>query len=544
MKKRTIKSQTRLFIIFLLLGGIVHFSEGSGYQIIDTLLFSVLYAMYSGLILFWIKSVYNRLLPSRTRRFMIAESVYMFLLLTMRTIKYRISGDPAIERMCWYIYYIPFIMMPTLFLVCSLSITEYKQSDTHTLKKTLTHPLVLVGSFLAILVLTNDIHHLAFIPKYGYENFNGKSGTYEYGVLIYVVYTWIITVMVISILFLIKINRILGSWKKGLLVLIPFALYPILAGLNYYLEEKIGTCFYNIPDLWIFCMLAVFEVCIRNGLIPVNEDYSGFFENMNIPAIITDKKFKSVYKTSIEFNATEEQLKKALTGTEYLDEDHSLHGMHIPGGYAFWVEDESELNQMNQQLEEANETIGLENKLIQYETEQKEERSRIDARNKIYRRAADSVYDQQKEIKEILDKLQPGTPEFRNNVARISILNAFVKRKSNFVLTYGKDESISIHELYLAIEEMIRFMGFFGVLGSVEKFGNGSFKYEDALELYNTFEMMVELILLDISKLLIVITDEGLRVTIDYEKDLDIPDSKLNISCEREGNLLFITATV
>ena len=114
--------------------------------------------------------------------------------------------------------------------------------------------------------------------------------------------------------------------------------------------------------------------------------------------------------------------------------------------------------------------------------------------------------------------MNPGDENFRRDVAYVSIYNAYVKRKSNFVLTYSEEERISSREVYLAMDEMIRFTGYLGVLGSVENMSKGSLSYKSTLSLYELFLNLGELVL-----------------------NIEIEHDDWNISTDREGKSLYVT---
>ena len=299
---------------------------------------------------------------------------------------------------------------------------------------------------------------------------------------------------------------------------------------------------YQDPEVYVFALIVILEICLRNRIISYNEDYPGIFSKMSIPAVITSSDFNSIYKTENPSEISQRGDAVGPDSCQYLsDEDTKLFGMKIRGGNVFWTEDQSEINKMNSSLEEANETLDLENKLIKYENDQKEERARIDARNQVYRKAATSVYKEQKIIERLLSNMNPGDENFRRDVAYVSIYNAYVKRKSNFVLTYSEEERISSRELYLAMDEMIRFTGYLGVLGSVENMSKGSLSYKSTLSLYELFLNLGELVLNDITKLLVVITEDGIRMIMDYPDDIEIEHDDWNISTDREGKSLYVT---
>ena len=142
--------------------------------------------------------------------------------------------------------------------------------------------------------------------------------------------------------------------------------------------------FYNSPELRIFGMLAIFEVCIRSRLILYNENYFGFFAGLNQPVLITDRSIRHVFQTALPIEASEEALRSSVEAPVYLNEDTKLCGMELGAGYAFWTEDETQLHKENRRLEAANEFLSQENELIEVENKLKEKKSRLDAESAIY----------------------------------------------------------------------------------------------------------------------------------------------------------------
>ena len=444
----------------------------------------------------------------------------MLIYMILRTVKYRIVGSAIAMRLCWYSYYIPIVMIPSFFLISAISFGSNSVPEDLSSPKLAgrVNMFSVIASFSVLLslgVVTNDIHNLAFIPKVPLEEFSGENGTYSHGPLFYGVYIWVVVAVTIGVAYLIHVGDFLESIGRETL--------------------------YKMPELYVFALIAVLEICLRNRLITYNEDYRGIFSQLNIPVLITSSDYKSIYKTENPIDISQKEMEWALQLPVFIDEDTKLCGMKVRGGNVFWTEDQSEINKMNSSLEEANETLDLENKLIKYENDQKEERARIDARNQVYRKAATSVYKEQKIIERLLSNMNPGDENFRRDVAYVSIYNAYVKRKSNFVLTYSEEERISSRELYLAMDEMIRFTGYLGVLGSVENMSKGSLSYKSTLSLYELFLNLGELVINDITKLLVVITEDGIRMIMDYPDDTQIEHDDWNISTDREGKSLYVT---
>ena len=113
-----------MFMGVLFLGGICHILDSivadQDNYIISTWLFCIDLMIYSGLILHFVQSVRRRLLPSPARTYIIASGILMVFFLLVRTLSHRIvQWSPLIKRHCWYLYYVPIILVPTLFLMSS-----------------------------------------------------------------------------------------------------------------------------------------------------------------------------------------------------------------------------------------------------------------------------------------------------------------------------------------------------------------------------------------------------------------------------------------
>ena len=108
---------TWLFIGFLLLGGMLHSLELENARFLSTVIHCIEYLIYAGLILSWIQSINRRLLPTQAKIYLLAAACLMLLFLAAQATKYRISLAPGLTRYCWYVYYVPILLIPTLFLM-------------------------------------------------------------------------------------------------------------------------------------------------------------------------------------------------------------------------------------------------------------------------------------------------------------------------------------------------------------------------------------------------------------------------------------------
>ena len=177
MNDRRTQRSTRLFIAFLLLGGLLHFFDRDDYALVpDTLIYCLSLTIYAGLIFLWIQKVRDRLIRSRSRSYTLAAAGMMLLYLTVRTLKYRIYVSPLITRLFWYLYYVPQIMIPTLFLMTAVRFYSDRSRSGEL-------ALLVPAALLTGAVLTNDMHFLAFVPRIEAALLTGVTGTYSYGIL-------------------------------------------------------------------------------------------------------------------------------------------------------------------------------------------------------------------------------------------------------------------------------------------------------------------------------------------------------------------------
>ena len=190
----------------------------------------------------------------------------------------------------------------------------------------------------------------------------------------------------------------------------------LLYNLNVF--AHLGIRVFNMPEINTFCLLGVFEICIRNRLFPYNENYTGFFSRLSVPVLITDRKFDPAYHTAVPVTADKAFLEASLAGPVYPREDLRLSGMPIQAGAgcAFWEEDEQALHRQRRRLASANELLGAENELIEAGNRMKEQKARLDAQNLVYDRIAEALYPKQKQIEALLSDVKPETEEFRKRL--------------------------------------------------------------------------------------------------------------------------------
>lgn len=555
---------TLLFAAFLLLGGALHVAEDYCHNVpspdysVVTFLFCLVFMIYSALLVYWIRSVYVRLLPSRSRSYLIIMAILMILYLCLRAVKYRIASEAFMVRLTWYAYYVPMLMIPTLFLMVCVRIGRGERSvkpGGDDRKERSVKPderlWVIPAVILTALILTNDLHHLVFMPKNDALVFLGKAGTYVYRIPFYLAYGWMILMLLIGIGLLVRTCG-KGKDKKKLLYLVGIgALWFFLIELHSLKARVEFIPPYETPEIHVFCMLAVFEFCIRERLIPHNENYAGFFAKLPMPVVITDRKFQVVYQSANGIEADGKTLREALTAPLYPVQDQKLSGKKIRGGYAFWIVDESEVRRANDALLEANEILESENTLIDYENKQKEQNAYYQSRHHIYHEIAEKMYPCQKRIEEALGEMHPSEADFRDRIAFISVLNAYVKRKTNLLLLASEEEGICLKELFLAISESGRYLSYVGIKTSVDESGFREEKTAEAgkaafgalsiIALYDCFEFLAEQMIGSATLLMVSLSGAELKLATDVRTTIHAFGTELPVTIKESEGITYLT---
>ena len=530
MKKTRIA--TALYVLGILLAGFANAAAKliiKGYvadeslspitPIFSTMLFCLNLTLYLFLIVFWMQSVRLRLLPGRERTYLAAAAMCAAAMLLLRTVKYRlITGeDYGMLRAVWYLYYVPLILLPTLFLMTCIRIegrNRHRRFDERL--------LLIPAAVLIALFLTNDLHHLAFRPT-GLSEMTGANGSYLNHILLFVYYGYFGAAIVAGIILLMCANRGYHSVRR---VLLPLLFLPVIGGLvlvDLSMNWVRLPSLFTVPEIVSFGMIGVFESGVRNRLIPYNENYAGFFAQMRFPAVITQADFSIAYRSAEAIDAAPDQLREALRAPLYLDEDTKLTGEPITAGYAFYTEDESELHRMKDRLAEANDLLASENDLIQAENDLKLRQAAVNSRNIVYSQIDDKMLPYHRRALEMLDAMRPGTPEFPARAARLNLLNAYIKRGSNLLLSNDGEGEIPLCELGIAFEEIVRYLRDCGVHAVITVQEDGAVGCDGALMLLTAFYEIADRLADVVGVMQISVNDTRLRLIADCQAPPAMP---------------------
>lgn len=182
------------FICILLILGAGILRIVTSYHTTDFGINGIILVLFSAAILIWTIQFRRRLLSMSIRRHLTAASCFMMLWMVLRTVKYEFfENNYLILRHLWYLYYIPMIFVPLHMFLAVRSIGTSKDSKPDRRWNL----LYLVAALLVVLVLTNDIHQLAF-------HFFGRKAlwsdkNYVHGPVYYAIVLWMAVLLISTI---------------------------------------------------------------------------------------------------------------------------------------------------------------------------------------------------------------------------------------------------------------------------------------------------------------------------------------------------------
>lgn len=469
---------------------------------------------------------------------MLASSVFMIVYMLQRVFRYRaVISSLFVYRSMAYVYYIPLVMIPSLLLATAVNLGLGNKRIGRRVEK-----IIIVSSgVVSAIALTNDLHHLVYVPKVALSEFNMDNNSYSWGIGFYIIYAWLIFALVSGALILFSIVGKNGK-KPIILLAVTVVTWIALCAIHALVFERYSISRpYFKPEIDCFSMILIFECCIRSRLIPHNENYKGFFEKLKLPILITDNDLNAVHTSNKSLNVSVEDFEKAKAEPCYPEKDIRLSSMKIRAGYAFWTENEHELQEQRKRLKEANELLSEENDLIAVENKLKEQKAHIEAQNQVYERITAAIYPKQKSVESILKNVDPDTDAFAEALGKVCVFNAYSKRKSNLLLLSEDNLPKSNRELFLALAETCRYLKCCGIDAAAVGEEYSSLPLKAVNKLYDTFEAVIETYLGSAARMTVSILPNGVRIAMETSKEQKLPETVLPVKSKESDGLLFLT---
>lgn len=497
------------------------------------------------LIFIWANSIKNRIIQKETRRLIITIAVLMFMWLFVRYVKYYFfKSYETTSRYLWYLYYIPQCLASPLILLAAINIT---QKTNYIINKFLY--LILVPAFiLIILILTNDLHQMAFIFKDNFENFDSE---YRHGVLYYITMGWILLVMLIAIITLFLKCSISACKRKIWFPVMVFSICIILSFLCY----SISARSYKVPELFCFSFILIFESCIWIGLIPSNKNYEKYFAISSISSIITDENLNLVFNTKKLIKIDKIFYERVQKEEDiFLDKNTRLSCKKISGGNVFYTENLSAINELLVKLSNVNEQLTEEVELITYENELKERKTKIEQKNLLYNKIFNLVSSSLGDVNELVESIDETSKDYEKKMRLACVYLSYIKRRSNLEMIANQSEIIDINEIVLSVKESLGYLIDYGIVATYVGNVRGKCDAKIGILLYEFFELCIKNSMPTLSSLIVNFSSKKEKISIrmimedakDSIKDFLNEEIRIfngKITITKEDNCLYQTLT-
>lgn len=457
-------------------------------------LFAFLRAMiYLALFIVWGLSIRYRIRQNQARRYLLAVDLLMLFWITVRTIKFIVVTGAVMTRYLWYLYYIPMLLIPTIGLMLAWSLNrpeDYKLPPWIALPWTAA--VILIG-----LVLTNDLHGLVFAFPREQTFYEWSDAAYTYSGGYFVILAWEVICATASLVIMALKCRIPGSRKYFWLPPLPLLLSFVYTGLYYAGVPWLRVAFGDLTVTQCLLIAAAFEACIGCGLIQSNTHYGELFAAaVDCNAMITDKNFNLFCCARDAAKLPPETLRKAADRPLDLEKGRSLHTMPIRGGYAAWVEDNSRLLRLRQELADTKEELQERNEILRRQYEQEKARREIEEQNRLYDLLQSVTQKQIDQIAFLTQKYRAGgygdKDEQRKLLAQTAVLCTYIKRRKHMALLAFRKYDIPAAELRLAMEESLRSLKLLGADSALYIRTENMLPTETATGIYTFFEDVIE----------------------------------------------------
>jgi len=524
-----------LFVIGLVLEELHYYASD---VIVRSALRMVPHIIHLPLLVVWCVTLKRRIINKQIRKYLMSVAILMIFWLAIRTFKWHFldDGDP-LGRYIWYCYYIPMILIPLLGVFITMCIGKPENFRLNSRLKLLYIPAII----LIVFILTNDFHNLTFSFPGDITEYNSN---YKHEIVFFIACAWFVMLGFYFATMLILKSRVPGKRTFQKLPLVMMVVAVVL-----WLAYVLNILRFDLTAMDCLIIVLLLESAIQSGLIASNTAYNELFEISTLAAQIIDKNYEICYSSSEANDFMEETMRSTEKKTVIIG-GYSLHSKAVKGGRVLWQNDIKQIRALMNELSEKQEQLNENNELLKAEIEIKEQKARLEEKNRLYDRIAIEVSEQLTKADELLSHVEKSDEDVESVLSQICIISAYIKRRSNLLLINEDNNYISAKELEYCLRESLDNMRLMGIITSLDSSCKGKIKIEHIVEIYDVFEKIIEFLLLDINAILVHLTYKNgnlkLRLQIgcdNTERINDMPELMVfydEIKCEVQENDIIV----
>lgn len=488
--------------------------------------------LYLLLFTLWGFSLDRRIIQRQALHCLRLTAALMLLWLILRMLKYSFVTGLAAGRYIWYLYYLPMLLLPLLWVYIALSMGK---SEDYRLSRG-TGMLSIIPAALFLLVITNDLHQQVFAFKSGVPGLP-VSGTYSYRPLFFICLGWMVVCMAFSLVCLFRKSRIPSGEGKRIT---PFVLgcAMLLYGILYLSGIPAVRWWFGDMNV-MFCLLyaAIYESCIRCRMIPSNTGYVELFEASTLAACIADRSGRIVLRS----RAAGEDMTCPQEGQRIVRPDGMrISSAPISGGYAVWQDNVRQLAELRTRLNANKEEMERNKKKLKDAYLVQKSLHELTEKNRIYNELEAKHSRQTAQMRQMLAQCERSGPaERRSLLKKVLLLGTYIKRSANLYFLSSEYQWLPQQELRLTVDEAVRALTACGTECGVIYRTTEPMRASEVVRLFDLLEIVAETTVDDLHSLFISVSDSAMDLSVECAADLSAIAS-LEVTVRQEDGLWLI----
>ena len=489
-------------------------------------------ALYLLLFTLWGFSLDRRIIQRQALHCLRLTAALMLLWLILRTLKYSVVTDLTAGRYIWYLYYLPMLFLPMLWVYIALSMGK---SEDYRLSRG-TGMLSIIPAALFLLVITNDLHQQVFAFKSGVPGLP-VSGTYSYRPLYFICLGWMVVCMAFSLVCLFRKSRIPSGEGKRIT---PFVLGCAMLLYSILYLSGIPAVRWWFGDMNVmFCLLyaAIYESCIRCRMIPSNTGYVELFEASTLAACIADRSGRIVLRS----RAAGEDMTCPQEGQRIVRPDGMrISSAPISGGYAVWQDNVRQLAELRTRLNANKEEMECNKKKLKDAYLVQKSLHELTEKNRIYNELEAKHSRQTAQMRQMLARCERSGPaERRSLLKKVLLLGTYIKRSANLYFLSSEYQWLPQQELRLTVDEAVRALTACGTECGVIYRTTEPMRASEVARLFDLLEIVAETTVDDLRSLFISVSDSAMDLSVECAADL-LAVASPEVTVRREDGLWLV----
>ena len=396
----------------------------------------------------WLILLYIRIFDKTLKKYVLSIGVLLVFWMAIRMVKRYTTG--YVTEILWYLYYIPLLMIPTIYYNCSSYLMNSKNKKRRIVA-------IIISIILFLLVITNSLHNIVFKIKSNINDYNHNIGYF-------IIVAWILCLIVVAIINLIKSSKNKG-YKNIILISVTILIgiiYTILYIKNIPVIRKTNM---SVIIGTLFCVGL--EMMLDFKLIPNNFRYKKIFKNSNLPLEIVSQDGKTRIATNHSINLKENiinDIKNNKVKSIYKDNNIIKNVNVINGGYSIEEKDYSKINEYEEKLKSIQQELIEQETILQKQRKIATEIYETKLKGEIIELLDEKIEQKRNLINELIKEMKITDIDKMKN---IKLLLNYCKRMSNLVISSYNKEKYDNKRLEVIINEMLieaQSLGINGVL--------------------------------------------------------------------------------